>query len=237
MVHSAEWTPAMKGHLGAINKNNLLRRYGFGVPSLNRAMRSLDNDVTLVVESTMQPFQVKGSEIKTKNLVLHQLPWPKAILEDLGAADVELRVTLSYFIEPNPGERGQTKRHGYASHGLRFEVKRSKEPDDAFIQRINAQAGDRPKYSPNDPGWVIGPRLRSRGSLHADTWKGSAADLAARGVIAVYPTGGWWRENPSHQRGNSKIRYSLIVSLRTAETAQLYNAIQAQITPEITIET
>jgi hypothetical protein len=237
MVHSAEWTPAMKGHLGAINKNNLLRRCGFGVPSLNRALRSLDNDVTLVIESTMQPFQIKGSEIKTKNLVLHQLPWPKAILEGLGAADVELRVTLSYFIEPNPGERGQTKRHGYASHGLRFEVKRSKEPDDAFIQRINAQAGDRPKYSPNDPGWVIGPRLRNRGSLHADTWKGSAADLAARGAIAVYPTGGWWRENPSHQRGNSKIRYSLIVSLRTAEAAQLYNAIQAQITPEITIET
>ena len=104
----------------------------------------------------MQPFQVKGSEIKTKNLVLHQLPWPKAILEDLGAADVELRVTLSYFIEPNPGERGQTKRHGYASHGLRFEVKRSKEPDDAFIRRINAQGGDRPKYSPNDLTWQFG---------------------------------------------------------------------------------
>jgi hypothetical protein len=132
----------MKGHLGAINKNYLLRRYGFGVPSLNRALRSLDNDVTLVIESTMQPFQAKGSDIKTKDLVLHQLPWPKTILEDLGAADVELRVTLSYFIEPNPGERGQTKRHGYASHGLRFEVKRSKEPDDAFIRRINAQAGD-----------------------------------------------------------------------------------------------
>ena len=161
MVHSAEWTPAMKGHLGAINKNNLIRRYGFGVPSLNRALRSLDNDVTLVIESTMQPFQAKGSEIRTKNLVLHQLPWPKAILENLGAADVELRVTLSYFIEPNPGERGQTKRHSYASHGLRFEVKRSKEPDDAFMLRINAQAGDRPKYSPNDLGlghWRTAPQ-------------------------------------------------------------------------------
>ena len=236
IVHSAEWTPAMQGHR-EIDKNTVLRRYGFGVPSLNRALRSLDNDVTLVIERTMQPFTAKGSDIKTKDLVLHQLPWPKAILEGLGAADVELRVTLSYFIEPNPGERGQTKRHGYASHGLRFEVKRSKEPDDAFIRRINAQAGDRPKYSPNDSGWVLGPRLRHRGSLHADIWKGSAADLAARGAVAVYPVGGWWRENPSHQRGNSKTRYSLIVSLRTAEAAQLYTAIQTQITPEITIKT
>lgn len=41
----------------------------------------------------------------------------------------------------------------------------------------------------------------------------------------------------SPQRGDSQIRYSLVVSLRSAETAQLYNAIQAQITPEITIET
>nr|WP_294565147.1 S8 family peptidase [uncultured Rhodopila sp.] len=237
IVHSAEWTPAMKAHLVEFDKHILLRRVGFGVPSLNRALRSLDNDVTLVIERAMQPFQIKGSKIKTKDLVLHQLPWPKGVLETLGAADVELHVTLSYFIEPNPGERGYTRRHGYASHGLRFEVKRSKETDDAFMRRINAQAGDRPNYSPNDPGWVVGPRLRNRGSLHSDTWKGSAADLAARGAIAVYPTGGWWRENPSHQRGNSKIRYSLIVSLRTAESVNLYNAIQTQIAPEIGIET
>lgn len=235
IVHSAEWTPAMAAR--GTSKNIRLRRYGFGVPSLNRALRSLNNDVTLVIENTMQPFTAKRSEIKTKNLVLHQLPWPKAILEGLGAADVELRVTLSYFIEPNPGERGQTRRHGYASHGLRFDVKRSKEPDDVFLRRINAQAGDRPTNPPKDSNWLLGPQLRNRGSLHADIWKGSAVDLAARGAIAVYPTGGWWRENPSHQRGNSKARYSLIVTLRTAETAQLYTAIQTQIAPEIAIET
>ena len=60
IVHSAEWTPAMERHLGEINRNNLVRRYGFGVPSLNRALRSLDNDVTLVIERTMQPFQDQG---------------------------------------------------------------------------------------------------------------------------------------------------------------------------------
>ena len=226
----------MKAHVGEISKNNLVRRYGFGAPSLKRALRSLDNDVTMVIERTMQPFQGQGSDIKTKDLVLHRLPWPGAILEKLGAANVELRVTLSYFIEPNPGERGQTRRHGYASHGLRFEVKRSSESADAFIRRINAQAGTR-ATAPQDPSWELGHRLRNRGSLRADIWKGSAADLAARDAIAVYPTGGWWRENPSHKRGNSQVRYSLIVSLRTAETVQLYNAIQTQITPEIMIET
>ena len=237
VVHSAEWTPAMMGHLGGIDKATLLRRYGFGVPSLNRALRSLDNDVTMVIENTMQPFQTEGSKIGTKDMVLHELPWPMAVLDRLGGANVELRVTLSYFIEPNPGERGRTKRHVYASHGLRFAVKRSSDRLDVFCRRINSEAGGRPGRSPSDPGWTLGPQLRNRGSLHADIWKGTAADLAARHAIAIYPIGGWWRENPAHHRGNSKIRYSLVVSLRTAETAQLYNAIQTQITPGITIET
>jgi hypothetical protein len=120
---------------------------------------------------------------------------------------------------------------------LRFDVKRSRETDEAFVRRMNAQAGDRPTYSQNDSGWTFGPRLRHRGSLHVDTWKGSAADLAARGAIAVYPIGGWWRENPSHQRFNSRIRYSLVVSLRTAENIDLYSAIETAIKPEIAIET
>lgn len=237
LVHSAEWTRAMRAHLNTLSKRTVLRRYGFGVPSLGRALRSLDNDVTMVIESTIQPFTKDGNLIKTKDMVLHQLPWPQAVLEQLGAADVELRVTLSYFIEPAPGERGQTKRHGYASHGLRFEVKRSQETDEAFLRRLNAQEGERPNASPNDTGWMLGTQLRHRGSVHSDIWSGSAADLAARGAVVVYPVGGWWRENPSHKRWDTRVRYSLIVSLRTAETAQLYNAIQAQITPEITIET
>jgi len=236
MVHSAAWTPTMRRHLGEIDNKTMLRRYGFGVPDLTRALRSLDNDVTMVIENTMQPF-FKDGTVKTKDLVLHQLPWPKAILEQHGTVDVELRVTLSYFIEPNPGERGETKRHSYASHGLRFDVKRSRETDEAFVRRLNAQAGDRPTYSPNDSGWTFGPRLRHRGSLHVDTWRGSAADLAARGAIAVYPIGGWWRENPSHQRFISRIRYCLVVSLRTAENIDLYSAIETAIKPEIAIET
>ncbi|HEY3892434.1 MAG TPA: S8 family peptidase [Bradyrhizobium sp.] len=237
MVHSAEWTPAMKAHQPEIDNKTLLRRYGFGIPRLAWALRSIEHDVTMVIESTIQPFSGKGSDIKTHDFVLHQLPWPKAVLEKLGATDVEMRVTLSYFIEPAPGERGETKRHSYASHGLRFDVKRSGEVDDAFIRRFNAKAGERPKFSRSDQGWVLGPRLRHRGSFHADIWKGSAADLADRGAIAVYPVDGWWRKNPSQNRGNSTARYSLTVSLRAVEGVDLYNAIQTEIKQEITIET
>jgi hypothetical protein len=237
MVHSAEWTKAMTDHLAEIDKKALVRRYGFGVPDLARALRSFDHDVTMVIENTMQPFSGKGSSIETQDLVLHQLPWPKEILGDLGAAQVRMRVTLSYFIEPAPGERGETKRHSYASHGLRFDVKRRNESDGNFIRRINGAAGDKPKSPGPDQGWTLGPKLRHRGSIHADIWEGSAADLAARGAIAVYPVDGWWRKNPAQDRGNSTTRYSLIISLQAAEGVDLYNAIQTAIKPAITIET
>src|SRR3546814_7093768 len=56
------------------------------------------------------PFRKDGSAIKTRDMNLHRLPWPRAELAALGELDVELRITLSYFIEPNPGERGWTRR-------------------------------------------------------------------------------------------------------------------------------
>ena len=237
IVHSAEWTPQMTAHLATLDRKDLLRRYGFGVPSLQRALHSLDNNVTMVIERTVHPFQADRSKITTKDMILHELPWPRDELADLGEAQVEMRVTLSYFVEPNPGERGYTRRHGYASHGLRFAVKRGDERLEAFCRRINAEAGTRSGRQPPDAGWVVGTRLRHRGSLHADIWKGTAAELAERHAIAVYPVGGWWRENPSHQRGDTEARYSLLVSLRAPIAVDLYTPIENQIITEIGIET
>jgi len=105
----------------------LIRRYGYGVPDLARAIRSLSNDVTMVIEGTVQPYAASGEGIKTKDMILHDLPWPVDVLEGLGQTIVQMKSTLSYFIEPNPGERGWTQRHRYSSHGLRFAVKRSEE--------------------------------------------------------------------------------------------------------------
>ena len=51
------------------------------------------------------------------------MPWPLDELEQLGETQVEMRVTLSYFIEPNPSSRGFRSRYRYESHGLRFECK------------------------------------------------------------------------------------------------------------------
>lgn len=237
IVHSAEWTPAMKANQPDIGKPALLRRYGFGVPSLVRAMGSLDNDVTIVAEDELIPFRMRQGKAVTGELGVHQFPWPREKLLELGGALVQLRITLSYFIEPNPGERGLSRRHVYASHGLRFDLKHADDTFDVFLRRRNAQAGARPgPRLGSDNGWTIGTNLRSRGSLHADIWEGTATELAARDGIIVYPTGGWWRENVAQGRVGEAVRYCLIASIRAAPGTELYTEVTAQIAPEIAIE-
>jgi predicted transcriptional regulator YdeE len=150
---------------------------------------------------------------------LYELPWPKDVLEGLGETPVRLRVTLSYFIEPNPGRRGWKRRHRYASHGLRFEVKGATESLDEFHKRLNQRAleedEDKPSTGGDSSDWYLGEHARNRGSLHSDIWVGTAADLAERGVIGIYPVSGWWKDQPKRDRSNNGARYALVVSIET----------------------
>ena len=241
VVHAAEWTPAMRqrvdGAGSQAQKMAMLRRYGWGVPNFRRALFSASNDATLMVEDALLPFRKDGAAIKTRDMNLHHLPWPRAELRALGGQDVELRMTLSYFVEPNPGERGWTRRHRYASHGLRFAVKRSLETLDQFRQRINRaaeaeEAGESGAAGGDD--WVLGPSVRDRGSVHSDIWRGSAAALAERDAIGIFPISGWWKEKPALQRWDRAVRYALVVSIRAPDvTVDLYSAIANQIAVEI----
>ena len=248
-VHSAEWTDAMKrmflpsGRSPAkADYRNLLRRCGFGVPDFNRALWSVANSLTMVVQESLHPFKREaGKQPAPRDMHLHNLPWPGDVLEDMGEAQVEMRVTLSYFIEPNPSERGTRSRYRYESHGLRFDVKRPLETVDEFRGRINAAAQDEEEGtagSPSDSAWLIGTQNRHRGSLHGDIWRGSAADLASRGHIAVYPAMGWWRTRPALERYDRAARYALIVSIKAPETdIDLYSEVANQIDTPVMIQT
>lgn len=78
-------------------RNERLRCYGFGVPDLNRALWSARNATTLIIQESLQPyaeFEEDGKKkVKTKDMHVHQLPWPTEVLRDLGETEVTLRVT------------------------------------------------------------------------------------------------------------------------------------------------
>ena len=219
VVHAARWTSVMYGHLRATAdtktaRARLLRRYGYGIPDEARALRSANDALTLIAQATIRPFD-EGS---FRDMHVYQLPWPVDVLASLGETDVQLRVTLSYFIEPNPARRGWQARHRYQSHALRFEVKRPLESVDEFRKRINQLAldeGEQRPESTGDDGWFFGARAREHGSVHSDYWSGTAAALAERGAIGIHPVIGWWKEQKKRDRSAAGARYVLVVSIET----------------------
>lgn len=234
IVHSARWTPPMTGAFDAVGNSkrqrlSLLRRYGYGVPDFDRAAKSARDAVTLLAQSTIHPFEAG----RMREMDLYQLPWPDEVLRELGGESVRLRVTLSYFIEPNPGRRGWTKRFSYASHGLRFEIKGGAEDDDHFRWRLNERArleeeGER-NGKPQDPYWFLGEAAQNKGSIHSDCWTGPAAVLAERSLLAVYPVGGWWKHLRKRDRSADGVRYCLVVSIESdAEDIDLWTPVAIQ---------
>jgi hypothetical protein len=94
-------------------------------------------------------------------------------------------------------------------------VKSATETVDEFRARINQAARDEEEGAPPGGGedWLLGT-FRDNGSVHSDFWSGSAADLAERDAIGVFPVGGWWKEKPYLERFDGTARYALIVTIR-----------------------
>lgn len=239
MIHSARWTAAMKKQFlnGTLKTDyeQILRICGFGVPEYKRAISSFNNSLTLVSEGELSPFKQGNSSITTHEMRLYQLPWPQQALLDLGELPVTLRVTLSYFIEPSPGERGWKNRYQYASHGLRFDLSRPTENKNKFQKRINKAIQEEEADGPRLPNaeslpWTLGTTNHRLGSVHSDWLTTTAASLASMDHLAIYPVGGWWKTRPKEAGWKKKARYSLIISIETpAIEVDLYSLVKNQI--------
>jgi hypothetical protein len=259
MVHSARWTDTMLGPVdphragstGAVQR--IIRIYGFGVPSFERALNSRDKEVTLICEDALKPYERRSSSgpASLRDCNLHSLPWPVEVLQDEPDASVTLRVTLSYFVDPNPGSRTWRNNPKYSYPGclLRFRVKHKDQSVQQFRQAVERADEDDESESDDDserffdPGWAVGYKLRGKaGSLVQDVWKGTAAQLAEMGHVAVFPAKGWWatRKFPEghewHNCHDRRIHYSLLVSLEAEQQLPLYTAIENLIPVSAEIE-
>ena len=237
LVASAHWPDHMfevfcsdRKKKGEVKK--LLRICGYGIADLDRAMYCAENAVNMIIEDEIQPFEKRGDYIGFSKMHLHELPWPRDLLLSMGEETVAMKVVLSYFIEPNPGERGFNDRYRYASCGLRFDVNKTGESKEQFVHRVNQQMydtqpdNDLDRATNDTDRWLIGVKGRTTGSLHCDIWQGTAAELSESNYVAVYPTAGWWKTMNSLKKYNSRVRYSLVVTLSTPNVeSKLYTAI------------
>lgn len=252
LVHSARWTTQMLGTVdphkagSSAAVERILRRVGFGILNEARALTSLSNQTTVVIEETLQPYREPAGKARLNEAHLHSLPWPKELMESNPDHAVTMRVTLSCFIEPNPGSRVWAKNSKYHYPGclLRFKVKHKDVALEDF--RVGLEAAEQQDEEelegevrvgpPQDPGWALGSRLRGKsGSLVQDVWKGTTGQLAEMGHLAVYPVKGWWatrkfpEEHEHHNCHQRRVRYSLIFSIETEANLPIYTEIEAAI--------
>lgn len=221
MIHSAHWTEQMKRQFciedtKTKGRRRLLRTCGYGIPDLRKAIQCMNNSVNMVIQGELQPY----SKNSMNEMHIHTLPWPTEVLKTLEDEMVTLKVTLSYFIEPGPGEVGWKDKYRYPSCGLRFDVINSDENIEDFKKRINIRMRgddkkDKGEGTSGSKRWYLGTENRDVGSIHSDYCELTAVDLCDCNNIAVFPVIGWWRERSYLGKSNSKIRYSLVISLST----------------------
>ncbi|MBQ0143272.1 MAG: S8 family peptidase [Prevotellaceae bacterium] len=237
MVHSAEWTDTMKqlykNDNGDLDKDALMHVCGYGTPNRNKAILSSDSNVTFVNEEIIRPYTLKdkASELSFAQMHLYKLPWPKEVLSGLGDKIVRLKITLSYYVEPSPGEREILNKYKYASTGLRFDVNCPTETEEQFKARVSHVIQDDVRTLKNDSSrWGIGIQRRNHGSIHSDYIEDTASNISECNMIAVYPATGWWKSRKNKK--DAEINYSLVVSLEAPET-DIYTSVMQKI--EITI--
>jgi hypothetical protein len=228
IVHASNWTPAMLAHRqslvdGGASEEQATRAmldcFGWGVPEEERVFWSARNALTLIAEDELCPYKHdEGRGITLKEMKSFRLPWPDTALAALGAMEVELRCTLSYFVQPDLHSAGLERWQFYPSHGLKFDFQRFDESEDRALSRVNRAVTSHEPQGVDD-GWLLGRDYRVRGTLHHDQWHGPAYQLVRRRMITVTPMRGWWATNPVNEPANLPVRFSLIVSIRTPETA------------------
>ncbi|MGK0270560.1 MAG: hypothetical protein ACI88H_001207 [Cocleimonas sp.] len=243
VVHSAVWPDKLYQRYLPYNKKSnverLIRIAGYGYPNLQKAIYSGNKSVNLVIEDQIQPYTPEGT---MNNMLLYTLPWPENELFKLAEEEVKLRITLSYFIEPNPGQRGWDNKYKYNSFGLRFDLNSAEEDSDEFVCRINKKFKESnpniDKTESDSKKWLLGQNLRNNGSIHSDVWSGTAQELAEKKYIAIYPVSGWWKSLKSEKRQSSIGKFSLIVSIETSKNnLDIHNEIENIISIENNIET
>ena len=183
IVHAAEWTDAMKraslpanGSPTKADYQRLLQRCGFGVPALDRALWTVENSLTMVVEERLHPFEREGArQPRLRDMHLHNLPWPR---ESLGGAGRDgsgdaRHALLFHRAEPVAARRPFT---------IPVRVSRSpfRRQATARIDRRVSAAGQRGRKG-RGGGDSSPTRHRSR---LADWQAGSPQGFAARGHLA-----------------------------------------------------
>jgi len=234
MVHSATWTPEMMVQFPNIDER--LAAFGYGVPDFETAAECVRDRATVILEQEISNGRIEKDEQKRthrrRTIDFFRFPVPQDVLLAEADREVELRVTLSYFAEPNT-LRGRE----YRGLDLGWDMQGpTEEKESDFRARVNRITRDDANMKKEDLKksfpWQIGVGRRSKGTIQSDRWKGPAAFLAGSKLLAVYPILGWWDQRK--ETITETMRYSLVVTV-LAPGLDVYTPIKAVIEPKVEV--
>ena len=225
IVHSANWTPQMAEQFSGVRER--LRACGYGVPDADMARGCASRRATIVIEDFVsnaiaheEPKKpspklpnTKKTETKYKRqMKLYRVPIPDELLGQ-DDPDVELRVSLSYFAEPNTFGR-----QIFYGLDLKWDMQGPQESEDDFLQRINKFRRSKSSEERHDKhikkksfDWDVGIQARSRGTVQSDRWRGKMSEIVGDKLIAIIPVLGWWDQRKDLK--TQRMDFSLVVSI------------------------
>jgi hypothetical protein len=244
IVHASTWTSAMVEQFP--NTEERLAICGLGVPDPELAVACATDRATVVFEDDMPnafptkepkkepPKTTRGTPTVTKLrrvVKFFRLPVPEDLLLDDPRRQVELRVTLSYFPEPNTFRRQVSR-----GLDLKWDMQGPSEKWGDFEVRVNKLARGEAAKKPTGKSfkWDLGITRRGRGTVQSDRWAGPASYLAGNKHIAVVPVLGWWERRPALRE--LTMPFSLIVTVR-AEGLDIYQPIRVAVEGVIEVRT
>ena len=82
--------------------------------------------------------------------------------------------------------------------------------------------------------WALGVKLRNNSTVQSDWFECTARELAECNEIAIFPQSGWWKYRKIANVHN-RIKYSLVVTIETAET-EIYEAVRVAVGQAVPVE-
>jgi len=201
IANSARWPAWAEAET---EKCEVLRRIGYGIPSVERATTNDAYRVTLVSSGVLT--------VAARTAHLYHVPVPESLRRPEEDRRIRIDITLSYAALPRRTRRGH---RGYLSTVLDWDVSKSGESMDAFRRYIFHDGADARRVPGNVFKWMLRDNTehgeiqgmsRQASTLQKDWCYVNSNELPADFCIAVVGHTGW---DPSPER---PAKYALAVS-------------------------
>lgn len=226
IVQSARWPEWTRAE--NVNKLDVIRQIGYGIPNIDRALGNFANRITLITTGE--------TKIQAKQAHVYQVKLPEQLLSQAKELEILVEITLSYKAQPR---RTRRNRRRYLSTWLDWECSKKGEDPDRFLERIlkNYNAPEDSAKGEEALKWTLGKRKlygqvkgvsRTAGTIQKDWVIVNSYNLREAFCIAVVGHEGW------NNAPDASAPYSLVVSFESIETnVPIYNLVKTEVETEV----